>query len=85
MRFKALVFRKSLAGRYKVMKQVKQRSNYTPNWIFTTQYDFTDIKSFLEVDFLTLSAFILYDYNLLTYYSPEDIRVTRYNLFRLYN
>ena len=29
--FKNLVFKKSLAGRYKVMKQVKQRSNYTPS------------------------------------------------------
>ena len=85
MRLKSLVFRKSLAGRYKVMKQVKQRSNYTPNWIFTTQYDFADIKPFIEVDFFTLSMFMLYDYNSLLYYSPGDIRVTRYNLLRLYN
>ena len=85
MRLKSLVFRKSLAGRYKVMKQVKQHSNYTPNWIFTTQYDFADIKPFIEVDFFTLSMFMLYDYNSLLYYSPGDIRVTRYNLLRLYN
>jgi hypothetical protein len=30
-KFKRLVYRKSLAGRYKLMKQRKQRSNYTPN------------------------------------------------------
>ena len=85
MKFKALVYKKSLAGRYKVMKQVKQRSNYTPNWIFNIQYDFADVKPFLEVDFLTLSTFVIYDYNILIYHSPTDVRVTRYNLLRLYN
>ena len=84
-RFKSLVFRKSLAGRYKVMKQVKQRSNYTPKWINTAKYDLSDIKTFLEVDFLTLSLFYIYNTNLFLYYTPSDIRVTRYNLFRLYN
>ena len=85
LKLKSLVFRKSLASRYKLMKQTKQRSNYTPNWIFTTQYDFADVKPFIEVDFFTLSMFMLYDYNTLLYYSPNDVRVTRYNLLRLYN
>ena len=85
LKFKALVFRKSLAGRYKVMKQVKQRSNYTPKWIFTTKYDLSDIKPFLEVDFFTLSLFYIYEHNLLLYYTPNNIKIIRYNLFRLYN
>ena len=84
-RFKSLVFRKSLAGRYKVMKQVKQRSNYTPKWISTTRYDLSDIKTFLEVDYLTLSLFYIYNSNLFLYYTPNDLRITRYNLLRLYN
>ena len=85
LRFKNLVFKKSLAGRYKVMKQVKQRSNYTPSWITTMRYDFADIKMFLEVDFFTLSVFYIYDHNLFSYYAPDDIRVVRYNIYRLYN
>ena len=84
-RFKALVFRKSLAGRYKIMKQVKQRSNYTPKWITNTQYDLSDIKTFLEVDFLTLSVFYIYNSSFFLYYTPNDLRIVRYNLFRLYN
>lgn len=85
LRFKSLIYKKSLAGRYKIMKQVKQRSHYTPRWIFTVKYDFSDIKPFLEVDFFTLSAFIIYDPSIIMYNTPGDIRVTRYTLLRLYN
>ena len=84
-KFKRLVYRKSLAGRYKLMKQKKQRSNYTPNWIFTTLYDLADIKSNLEVDFFTLSVFFLYDSNYLHYTTPKDLFVARHNIYRLYN
>ena len=85
LRFKALVFKKSLASRYNTMKRVKQRSNHTPSWITTVRYDFADIKPFLEVDFFTLSAFCIYDYNVFTYYSPDDIRNVRFSIYRLYN
>jgi hypothetical protein len=84
-KFKRLVYRKSLSGRYKLMKQRKQRSNYTPNWIFNTVFDFSDIKNYLEVDFFTLSAFIVYDFNYFLYSSPKDLFVTRHNIYRLYN
>jgi len=56
-KFKRLVYRKSLAGKYKVMKQRKQKSHYTPKWIFLVNFDFIDVKPFLEVDYLTLSFF----------------------------
>ena len=85
LRFKTLVFKKSLASRYSAMKQVKQKSNHTPSWITTVRYDFADIKPFLEVDFFTLSAFCVYDYNVFTYYSPDDIRTVRFSIYRLYN
>jgi len=84
-KFKSLVYRKSLAGRYKVMKQVKQRSNYTPKWISTVRYDFADIKPFLEVDFFTLSMFCVYDPNNILYSTPKDIKMVRYVILRLYN
>ena len=44
-KFKKLVYRKSLATSYTTMKLVKQRSNYTPNWIFKVIYDFIDVKT----------------------------------------
>lgn len=67
------------------MKLRKDRSYYIPKWITYMNHDYQDIKPFLEVDFLTLSAFLIYDYNNIMYYSPEDSRLIRYGVFRLYN
>ncbi len=85
VKFKNLIYKKSAASKYKIMKQRKQKSHYTPNWIKNVRFDFTDVKPFLEVDFFTLSVFIIYDYNFITYYTPDDINTTRYNLYRIYN
>lgn len=74
-----------MSAKYKLMKQVKQRSNYTPNWIMNTRYDFQDIKSFLEVDFFTLSLFIIYDHNYITYYTSIDHKLVPYNIYKMYN
>lgn len=84
-KLRKLVFRKSLPNKYKLMKQKKQRSNYTPNWIFSTEYDFRDVKSFLEVDFMTLSVFVVYDHNEFFFNSPLDIKIVRYNIYKMYN
>jgi len=84
-RLKRLVFKKSLPSKYKLMKQRKQRSYYTPNWIIHSEYDFKDVKPFLEVDFMTLSVFLIYDYNEFYYYSPLDIRFIKYNIYKMYN
>lgn len=84
-KFKKLAFRKSSASKYTVMKLRKDRSYYIPKWITYMNHDYQDIKPFLEVDFLTLSAFLIYDYNNIMYYSPEDSRLIRYGVFRLYN
>jgi len=84
-KFKKLVYRKGLAGRYKVMKQKKQRSYYTPNWVTLARYDISDIKPFLEVDYLTLSAFVLYEPFLTYHYAPDDSADYRLNIYRMYN
>ena len=84
-KFKKLAFRKSSAGKYTVMKLRKDRSYYIPKWITYMNHDYQDTKPFLEVDFLTLSAFMVYDYNNITYYTPGDLRLIRYGVFRLYN
>jgi hypothetical protein len=84
-KFKKLVFRKNLPNKYKLMKQKKQRSSYIPNWINTVRYDFSDIKSFLEVDYMTLSFFIIYENTFISFYSPLDIKIIRYNIYKMYN
>lgn len=84
-KFKRLVYKKSLSGKYKVMKQRKQRSRYTPKWIFLVDFDFIDVKPFLEVDYLTLSFFIVYDFRFFSFYKPERFTEDKRNLYRLYN
>ena len=84
-RFKRLVYKKSLAGRYKVMKQRKQKSRYTPKWIFLVDFDFIDVKSFLEVDYMTLSFFVVYDFRFFLFYRPEVFTENKLNIYRLYN
>lgn len=84
-KFRYLVFKKSRASKYKLMKQWKKRSSHTPRWIRNIVFDFSDIKTFLEVDFFTLSFFIIYDHNFLTYYTPQDIKTVKFSLYKLYN
>lgn len=84
-KFKKLVYRKGLAGKHKVMKLKKQRSYYTPNWIYLARYDISDIKPFLEVDYFTLSAFVLYEPFTTYYYTPDEAPDFRPNIYRMYN
>jgi hypothetical protein len=84
-RYKKLIFKKSLPTKYKLMKQRKQMSYYTPNWVLTNQFYFLDIKPYLEIDFLTLSFFVVYDHNYLSYSTPNDLLVIRNNTYRMYN
>ena len=84
-KFKRLVYRKGLALRHKLMKTKKQKSNYTPLWIHNTRYDLSDVKPYLEVDYFTLSVFILYDPFFLYYSSPDDLPDSRVNIYKLYN
>jgi len=84
-KFRKLVYRKSLASSYRVMKSRKQRSNYTPMWIHHTKYDISDIKPFLETDFFTLSSILIYDNFLFDFYTPSWFIEDRQLIYRLYN
>ena len=84
-KFKKLVYRKGLAGKHKVMKLKKQRSYYTPNWIYLARYDISDVKPFLEVDYFTLSAFVLYEPFMTYYCTPDESPDFRPNIYRMYN
>ena len=84
-KFKKLVYRKGLASRQKVMKLKKQRSYYTPNWIHLARYDISDIKPYLEVDYFTLSAMVLYEPFQTYYSSPDEAPDYRPTIYRMYN
>ena len=84
-KFKRLVYRKNKPLQYKVMKNKKQQSYYTPNWIYQTRYDNTDVKPYLEVDFFTLSVFILTDTYIQYYHKVDDMPDLRNSTYMLYN
>jgi hypothetical protein len=84
-KFKYLAYRKGLASKYKLMKTRKQRSQYTPNWIFNTRFDLLDVKPYLEVDYFTLSTFVIFEPYLLNSQPINDLPEVRQNIFRLYN
>lgn len=84
-KFKYLVFRKGKPRRYKIMKLKKQFSYRTPSWVYKNRYDFLDIKSFLEVDYFTLSCFVIHFPFSKSYYSPDHNFDMRINTLRLYN
>ena len=84
-KFRRLIFRKSLASKYKIIKLRKQKSFYTPDWVFLIKYDMSDVKPFIEADYFTLSACIIYDPSTFSFFPPEDIITYRSNIYRLYN
>ena len=84
-RFRRLVFRKNRAHKYTVIKTRKQKSRYTPDWIFDHKFDNLGIRQYLEVDFFTLSAFVVYDPRLNFYSSPDEVLDSRTHIYRMYN
>jgi hypothetical protein len=49
------------------------------------RYDGSDVKPYLEVDFFTLSVFVVNDPFLMLYYSPDDLPDLRLSIYRMYN
>lgn len=82
---KRLIYRKGLSSRYTIMKSKKMRSRTVPDWIFNSKYDFSDVKPFIEVDYFTLSFFVVYEPYLNYYYAPTKLMGSRVNTYRLYN
>ena len=67
------------------MKLKKQRSYYTPNWIYLARYDISDVKPYIEVDYFTLSAIVLYEPFQTYYFSPDEAPDFRPTIYRMYN
>ena len=85
LKLKRLVYRKGLSTKYGIVKARKQRSFNVPDWIFTSKFDFSDVKPFIEVDYFTLSFFIIYEPYLTHYYSPTKYLLPKTNIYKLYN
>ncbi len=84
-KFKRLVYWKGRAHKYKVIKKRKQKSFYIPNWVYVIKFDFTDVKAYLEVDYFTLSAWLVYDPFIWYYNSPNELVNSKLTVYRLYN
>ena len=63
----------------------KQTSQTLPNWIFNVGSRKFDIPKYLEVDFLTLSTFIIYEPLHITDYNPFTYLDSRVEIYTLYN
>jgi hypothetical protein len=74
-----------MAGKYKIIKLRKQKSRYTPKWIYYSRFDHSDIKSYFEVDYFTMSAFVLYNPYLVDYSAPDDTIDLRISIYKMYN
>lgn len=49
------------------------------------QFDFLTVKTFLEVDYFTLSLFVIYDFKHFSLYKPEVFLRNKIFIYRLYN
>ena len=84
-KFKKLIYRKKIASAYTIIKSLKQKSRYTPLYIYNMRFDMSDTKSYLEIDYFTLSFIFIYDNFALDMSSPDDFIEMRHYVYRMYN
>jgi hypothetical protein len=84
-KFKKLVYRKKIASTYKIMKSLKQKSSYTPLYIYNMRYDMSETKSYLEVDYFTLSFIMIYDNFTLDFHTSNEFTEMKHFVYRMYN
>lgn len=63
----------------------KQRSYRLPDWIFYTGFKRRDVPKYVEVDYFTLSAFILYEPLCMSSMNPMAFLEGRVPIFSMYN
>ena len=73
---------KNNASRVDLSKQV---SHYLPDWIFNAGYRRLDIPKYFEVDYSTLSVFIIYEPMFFMDYNPLTHLISRPEIYSLYN
>lgn len=63
----------------------KQKSHHLPDWIFGAGYRIMDIPKYLEVDYFTLSAFIILEPTSALEFNPLQHLEDRTTILRMYN
>ena len=63
----------------------KQRSYRLPDWIFNNGFKRRDIPKYVEVDYFTLSAFILYEPLCMSSFNPLTFLERRDSIYPMYN
>lgn len=84
---KRIRLRKLSKTKFKKFKMMvnKQRSRNLPDWILTSRLKSFDIPKYLEVDFFTLSTFILYEPFILNDLNSLHILESRSEILNMYN
>ena len=63
----------------------KQVSTRLPAWLYRHKYKYYDVPNYLELDYFTLSAFMIYDPFLVTDFNPTNSREFRVSIYKNYN
>jgi hypothetical protein len=67
------------------IENFKKPSTTLPKWIIFHDYWSSDIPSFLEIDYMTLSAYVIYDPLYFFTHSNSDLLRVRYGIMNMYN
>jgi len=67
------------------MMRDKQKSTRLPDWVLTSRIKSFDIPKYLEVDYFTLSTFVLYEPFLLNDFNPISLVDSRTEILNMYN
>lgn len=77
-----LINHKRNSSKYDLSKQV---SRHLPDWVFNYIFKNIDIPKYLEVDFFTLSIFMVFQPNRVNQFNPLSFIETRHNIYTMYN
>jgi hypothetical protein len=86
-------FKKTLRLRHIAKKKLivrqnadeKTKSHLLPKWILFSKNSFSDVSKYLEIDYFTLSVFILYEPFLWSDINPFTYVDTKFGVINLYN
>ena len=81
-KFIKLLNYKNNSSRYDLSKQV---SFSLPDWIFKYSFKNLDVPKYVELDFFTLSCFIIFEPTNLTQVNPLTFIESRSNIYTMYN
>ena len=79
-------FRFNFLKKLKKIYKIKQLRSFTIfNWVLKNKYLIKDVHKFLEIDFLTLSIFLLFEPIFFNNFNVYNFLIFKYNISNLYN